>query len=134
MYKWRDQIKIMNKTDLKSFLKWNSQNSELTEDKLLDAAADILTFGAIVPCDKCKGQYVFGREGYTCTGDLTEWVKCMQQLKEPPRVPCDIPRSLVGRKTYTFFADYVPKVVNRAFKNIEASVPNTVVKKEEGEG
>lgn len=55
--------------------------------QILKAVADVLTFGALKPCQLCKGQYVFRNSNYICNGNSSEWAKCENVLKEPPRDP-----------------------------------------------
>lgn len=90
--------------------------------------ADILTFGALKPCQLCKGQYVFRHANYICTGDASEWVKCENIIKEPPREPARVPTHL---KTEYSFLDKKYRVKNRATKYVAPTVSNLKVKKEE---
>lgn len=95
---------------------------------MLDATADLLTFGALQPCPNCKGQYIFNKSNYVCNGNLTEWVKCENILKEPPRVAARIPSSLADE--YSFLNKSF-KVKARALKYVPPTVSSNSVKKEE---
>lgn len=90
----------------------------------------MMTFGALLPCDKCEGQFELGQGGYVCSGNIDEWVKCLQLVKEPKRVKCKFSRHL--RETYSFLERYKPKVSNRVIKYVPSSVIKHSVKKEEG--
>lgn len=56
-----------------------------------------MTFGALLPCEKCKnGQYVFrSGTGYVCDGSISEWVKCENVNLKPPRKPFKVPPEIV---------------------------------------
>ena len=60
---------------------------------MLDRLADIMTFGALKPCEECKnGQFAFrSGVGYQCLGDLTEWTKCQNKTLEPKRKAFKVP-------------------------------------------
>lgn len=62
---------------------------------MVDRIADVMTFGALEPCNKCGGQlsYVSGK-GYKCEGDLSEWVKCDNVLVDPKRKVFKVPKEL----------------------------------------
>lgn len=93
---------------------------------MLDATADLLTFGALQPCPKCGGQYIFNKSNYICSGNLTEWVKCEDINKEPPRVACRIPSAL---STEHSFLSKSFKVKVRAVKYTPPTVSAFVKKK-----
>lgn len=98
----------------------------------MDHVADIITFGAIVKCTKCKkGNFVLHNSAYACNGDLSEWAKCGNLLKEPPRVPCKIPSSL--QTDFPFLATE-RKVQTRALRAAAyIPPPRNAIKKEEGD-
>ncbi|KAI8114751.1 Poly [ADP-ribose] polymerase [Lucilia cuprina] len=86
LFKFRDQIKDeMKRNDIIQLLENNGQEPVKGDsEKLLDQVADLLTFGAILPCPECKGrQLLFQKSGYLCNGQLTEWTKCTNLIKEP---------------------------------------------------
>ncbi|XP_046804661.1 poly [ADP-ribose] polymerase isoform X2 [Lucilia cuprina] len=93
LFKFRDQIKDeMKRNDIIQLLENNGQEPVKGDsEKLLDQVADLLTFGAILPCPECKGrQLLFQKSGYLCNGQLTEWTKCTNLIKEPERKACKI--------------------------------------------
>lgn len=99
--------------------------------QLLDRVADIMTFGALLPCEACKGgQLVFSKGGYLCSGDLTEWSKCKTFVKEPKRVAFKVPKHLIAEHTFLKKYKYVPKT--RVIKDVPVSV-KAEVKKEDAE-
>jgi len=57
--------------------------------------SDILYFGALQPCPKCKGQLIYNSGlGYKCTGSVTEWTKCEYVTQDPKRKKCQIPSDM----------------------------------------
>lgn len=85
-----------------------------------------MTFGALKPCEKCKGQLVFSKAGYVCTGNLTEWTKCAAVVKEPKRVAFKVPKEFA--ETYQFLKSYKYKSRTRVVKDVH---PTNGMKKEE---
>ncbi|KAK5642118.1 hypothetical protein RI129_008285 [Pyrocoelia pectoralis] len=85
-----------------------------------------MTFGALLPCKECNGQFRFSKNGYECHGNLTEWSKCLTLVKEPPRAPPKIPEELAEQYNFLKKYKYVPRV--RIVKDFQ---PKTDVKKEE---
>lgn len=117
----------MSKNDMMELLEVNGMEPVRGDsEKLLDQLADLLTFGAILPCPDCKGkQLLFQKSGYLCNGDLTEWTKCTKLIKEPERKACKIPSHL----KYKFLKDvrkspevrairYIPPSTSTILKNI----------------
>lgn len=89
-------------------------------EKLLDQVADLLTFGAILPCPQCKGrQLLFQKSGYLCNGQLTEWTKCANLIKEPERKACKIPSGLKSEYSFLKNVRKAPEV--RAIRYIPPS-------------
>lgn len=92
-----------------------------------------MTFGRLAPCEICKGgQYVFNKFGYICQGDLTEWSKCNNVMKEPKRLPFTVPKELAEEYSFLKRYKYVPRT--RILRDVKPSVPvgiPLVVKKEE---
>lgn len=85
--------------------------------QLLDHVADVIMYGALDSCDKCKnGKFVFGNSAYLCTGNLSEWAKCDNIQKEPKRHAVKIPSAIksahpfLGKKfkAQTRAVKYVP--------------------------
>ncbi|XP_055640621.1 poly [ADP-ribose] polymerase [Toxorhynchites rutilus septentrionalis] len=132
-FKIRDKIKDLDvkKNDLISILNRNKQAVPEGYDACLERVCDILTFGTLQPCPKCKGQYVLQKSAYMCEGNLTEWVKCLNSDKKPPRVPTKIPSDI--KKAYSFLGKYKSVVSERVIKYVPPSLSTTMkkVKKEE---
>ena len=61
MFYYRDLLqKSLNKAELQDLLEANGQAPATGVERSLDRLADIMTFGALVPCNECKtGQLVF---------------------------------------------------------------------------
>nr|XP_053644979.1 poly [ADP-ribose] polymerase 1-like [Cherax quadricarinatus] len=100
MFKYRDGLsKTLNKKELSFILEHNNHYIPSGESKILDAVVDIMTFGAFEPCEVCKEinfRYVYG-QGYVCKGNLTEWTKCTNVVKEPKRQPFLVPEELKSK-------------------------------------
>ncbi|XP_055614181.1 poly [ADP-ribose] polymerase [Uranotaenia lowii] len=132
-FKIRDKIKDeeMKKKDLESILKRNKQAIPEGFDAILERVCDILTFGALQSCPKCKGQYVLQKSAYMCEGNLTEWVKCLNTDPKPPRVPTKVPTEI--KDAFPFLKKYKSVVSDRVIKYIPPSLSTTMkkVKKEE---
>ena len=128
MFKMRDNLSRFPKKELDKLLINNKQQiPESTSDKL-DALADIMFFGALKPCPKCKGQFVYvSGLGYKCTGNLTEWTKCEEVTQNPSRTKFSIPKSM---KENDFFSTYKPMVRRRLIR-VTAPSTSSAVKKEE---
>lgn len=77
---------------------------------------DVLYFGAMKPCAMCgDGQFVFKNAIYTCSGNISEWSKCVNTAKIPHRVPAQLPEkyrmSLRGNfKVRTRILNDVPQI------------------------
>lgn len=128
-FKIHDKLKAsLKKQELIEILEKNKQKVPVGTSEILNAVADVLTFGALKPCQVCKGQYVFRNSNYICTGDASEWVKCENILKEPPRESARIPSHL---KTEFSFLNKKFSVNHRATKYVPPTVSNLKVKKEE---
>ncbi|XP_053691962.1 poly [ADP-ribose] polymerase [Sabethes cyaneus] len=132
-FKIRDKLKDLNvkKPDLISILNRNKQAIPEGPNECLERVCDILTFGALQPCPKCKGQYVLQKSAYQCEGNLSEWVKCLNADKKPPRVPTKVPSEI--KKSYSFLEKYKSVVSDRVIKYVAPSLSTTMkkVKKEE---
>lgn len=84
--------------------------------QILDLVAEVLTFGALSPCPECSGQLVFSKNGYSCTGRVSEWARCEYTVTEPERNSCKIPPWLSSH-----FAGRKVEKQTRAIKCVEAS-------------
>lgn len=95
--------------------------------QVLDHVTDVIVFGALEPCDKCKGgTLIFANSAYVCTGNISEWAKCDNIQKEPKRRAVKIPSAI--KETHPFLAKKF-KVQTRAVKYVPP-VPLKPVKKE----
>ncbi|GFO48668.1 poly [ADP-ribose] polymerase [Plakobranchus ocellatus] len=93
--------------------------------KLLDAVADCLVFGALEKCTECKhGQLYYTAEGYACSGNLTEWTKCMNVTKFPSRRAFKIPKEF---HDVPFLKEYKYVKRERAFPVVTVSATSGLV-------
>ncbi|KAK7863506.1 hypothetical protein R5R35_009060 [Gryllus longicercus] len=132
MFKFRDNLKKhLNKKELSLLLEHNNQEIPSGEERMLDRLSDIMTFGALQPCEQCKGgQFTFrSGAGYQCQGDLTEWTKCLNTVEEPKRKPFKVPRELADE--YDFLAKY--KFVSQGKRLFDKVEPSTSKVKKEDE-
>lgn len=106
----------MNKKDIIYLLEYNNQKPVIKDsEKTLNQLADMLTFGSLLPCPQCKGREIlFSKSGYLCNGQLTDWTKCSNLLKDPERKPCKIPKSL--KEKYSFLSQIKNKTEHRIVK------------------
>ncbi|CAF3932114.1 unnamed protein product, partial [Rotaria sp. Silwood1] len=87
---------------LKELLEFNAQKS------LIEAVADIMVFGALEPCPECDGFLVFNYTSYCCTGNITEWTKCLYTTNLPKRREFEIPDKI--KEEYDMLPDYDSKL------------------------
>ncbi|XP_060555294.1 poly [ADP-ribose] polymerase 1-like [Ruditapes philippinarum] len=94
LWKFRDDLKKdVENSAMKLLLELNGQAIPAGESKLLDRVADCMVFGALEKCPECKdGQLVYSADGYHCTGNMTEWTKCMYKTKTPKRKAFKVPK------------------------------------------
>ena len=74
MFYYRDLLsKNLKRQELYSLLEHNKQEVPTGEDRALDRLSDIMTFGALEPCQECGGgQLVYqSGVGYRCQGDIS---------------------------------------------------------------
>ena len=74
MFYYRDLLSTnLKKQELYSLLEHNKQEVPTGEDRALDRLSDIMTFGALEPCQECGGgQLVYqSGVGYRCQGDIS---------------------------------------------------------------
>lgn len=84
----------------------------------MDHVTDVIYFGAIKPCTKCNnGNFIFGNSSYLCNGNISEWAKCDNVVKEPERKTVKIPEYI--RKEHPFLGEKF-KVRTRAVKDVPA--------------
>ncbi|CAH1792738.1 unnamed protein product [Owenia fusiformis] len=94
LWKIRDELsKSVSNNAMKVLLEYNKQDIPPGESRLLDRVSDCMAFGALKPCTECKkGQLVYGTGGYKCSGNMTEWTKCLHTTREPQRKPFRVPK------------------------------------------
>lgn len=133
IFKMRDKLKALSKSELAELIEHNAQHKPEGQSEMLDALADAMVFGALKPCKKCSGffKYVSGL-GYRCTGDLTEWVKCEEVTQDPKRTKFVVPSDF--KATWPFLKSYKPKVVRRIVRVTAPSTSRAVKKEEENSG
>lgn len=70
----------------------SNDSNNLLVPQILSHLTDVMYFGAMAPCSVCKnGNFVFVNTIYCCNGNVSEWLKCVNTIKEPKRVPVQIP-------------------------------------------
>ncbi|XP_048485241.1 poly [ADP-ribose] polymerase [Plutella xylostella] len=128
-YKYHDGLSDCSKKDLQAILEANSQEVPPGIDEPIIRIADMMAFGALEPCDVCKqGQLVLGTNGYTCSGNVSEWTKCTHVTQEPKRKPMKVPKEF---KKMPIFQKFKPKVGVRLFQAAPPPPPLLIIKKEE---
>lgn len=130
-YKLRDKLESQTKKTVHiAILEANRQAIPEGNSEVLDHVTDVIYFGAIKSCTKCKnGNFIFGNSSYLCTGNLSEWAKCDNIVKEPERLPVKIPQYI--KDEFSFLAKAF-KVKTRAVRNVPAVIKTKLnVKKEE---
>ncbi|XP_014489527.1 PREDICTED: poly [ADP-ribose] polymerase [Dinoponera quadriceps] len=128
LYAIQDQISSLSKKELIAILEKNHQQVPSGTTSILNLLCDILYFGALEPCPKCKGQFIYNSGlGYKCTGNITEWTKCEYVTQEPKRKKCEIP---IDMKEDFPIKAYKSKIKKRLFK-VTAPSSSGSVKKEE---
>uniref|UniRef100_A0A8D0GPP2 Poly [ADP-ribose] polymerase n=1 Tax=Sphenodon punctatus TaxID=8508 RepID=A0A8D0GPP2_SPHPU len=116
----KDELrKACSTNDLKELLIANKQDVPSGESNILDRVADGMAFGALLPCEECKGQLVFKSDAYYCTGDITAWTKCVAKTQTPNRKEWIIPKEF---REITYLKKFKCKKQDRAFPPEPASV------------
>ncbi|XP_034943487.1 poly [ADP-ribose] polymerase [Chelonus insularis] len=132
LFKMRDQLKALTKHEVTEILVYNHQFIPEGIDRLLDSLADQMTFGALPKCDKCNGPLRFKSGfGYKCMGNISEWTKCDNVVKDPERSKLKIPQDL--KEKHDFLQSFKSKVEKRIMRIACTPASTSVVKKEEGE-
>lgn len=132
-FKYKTQLEAkLSKKEMATVLEHNQLKVPEGKERILNLLSDILTFGSLQPCPECGGQFRFDNKGYICTGDTTEWSKCVNRAKEPKRVPTKIPLDI--SEDHKFLAKYKCKVQHRFIPYYQQSVDSLRVKKEEEDG
>ncbi|XP_055303260.1 poly [ADP-ribose] polymerase-like [Sitodiplosis mosellana] len=87
-----DQLKRRNSVNFMATLKANNQFVPECYSEILNHLTDIICFGALAPCSVCKdGKFVLQGSVYRCTGYDSPWSSCINSVKEPRRVPVQLP-------------------------------------------
>lgn len=124
--------RILSKKDMLAILEHNKQTVPEGTHGILDALADLLTFGALERCAECGGQLVFCKSNYVCTGDKSEWLKCANVVREPPRTVCRIPKHLAeAHKLLAGKLKVQARAVRYVMPTTIASTSSMSVKKED---
>ncbi|XP_070152287.1 poly [ADP-ribose] polymerase [Polyergus mexicanus] len=130
LYAIKDQMSDLEKNKLVALLEKNHQEIPTGTANIVNLVSDILYFGALEPCPKCKGQLIYNSGlGYKCTGNVTEWTKCDYVTQDPKRKKCEIPSEM--KKKFPI-KSYKSKVKKRVFKMTAPSSSSSV--KEEVDG
>ncbi|GAB0091469.1 Poly [Sergentomyia squamirostris] len=121
----------VTKAHLAEILDINKQDVPEGKDDIRHLVCDILIFGALKRCPECKGQLIYGTNGYHCTGSITEWTKCQNTVKDPKRTKAKIPAKLIEKYG---LENVKPKVETRLFKYyaMSAAATQSMLKKENG--
>lgn len=110
----KEVVSKMKKADIVEMLQAMNQKSNFTKtSSLVDHAADILQFGPLSNCKKCKGQFILRGSAYICTGG-SEWASCDEETRDPPRGPPNVPDEIVEKYPY-FETTYKFKPGKRIF-------------------
>ncbi|XP_031634599.1 poly [ADP-ribose] polymerase-like [Contarinia nasturtii] len=118
-FQLRDILKANTNCDIrKAILQANDQFIPENDTEMLDHVTDIICFGAIEPCNKCKnGKFIFMNSSYRCCGGhISEWTLCYNKVKEPARTAVKIPTEYL---TSLPFLNQKFKVRARIIKDIE---------------
>ncbi|XP_056671999.1 poly [ADP-ribose] polymerase 1 isoform X2 [Monodelphis domestica] len=116
----KDELKkVCSTNDLKELLIANKQEVPSGDSAILDRVADGMAFGALLPCEECKGQFVFKSDAYYCSGDITAWTKCVAKTQTPNRKEWIIPKEF---REISYLKKFKCKKQDRAFPP-EANAP-----------
>lgn len=98
--------------------------------QILDHVADVLYFGALEKCNKCKnGRFIFDNSSYVCTGYVSAYFNCTNVVKVPQRKAVTIPYE-VANAYPTIMQKHTFQVKNRAVLiNADTSNADTSFKK-----
>eukprot|EP00118_Oscarella_pearsei_P026283 m.309715 g.309715 ORF g.309715 m.309715 type:complete len:959 (+) comp47446_c0_seq1:38-2914(+) len=71
------------------------------ESALLSHVSDGMAFGALKRCPECSsGQLRYKSDGYCCSGNITEWTKCVFVTRDPARANWIIPKQIKDCSAY----------------------------------
>lgn len=113
-YALREIVSAMKKNDIAEMMQHMNQKSDYKNRLLLvEMATDVMLFGPLEPCPKCKGQLILKSSAYICIGGSEE-DPCTYETRDPNRGAPDVPGELVEK--YPYFADeYIFKPRKRLF-------------------
>uniref|UniRef100_A0A6Q2XBH0 Poly [ADP-ribose] polymerase n=1 Tax=Esox lucius TaxID=8010 RepID=A0A6Q2XBH0_ESOLU len=106
--------------DMKELLIANGQEVPSGESNVVDSLADCMAFGALKPCEECKGQLVFKSDAYYCTGDISAWTKCVFKTQLPNRKDWVTPKEF---HELTFLKKFKFKRQDRVFPKVAPAPP-----------
>ncbi|NP_001191521.1 poly-(ADP-ribose) polymerase I [Aplysia californica] len=126
LWEYRDKLsKDVSNNAMKLLLELNGQSIPSGESKVLDTVADCLAFGSLDKCLECKdGQLYYTAEGYKCSGNVTEWTKCMNTTKVPKRRAFKVPKEF---HDVPFLKSYKYVKRERAFPQLSVASSSGVV-------
>ncbi|KAG8443845.1 hypothetical protein GDO86_009147 [Hymenochirus boettgeri] len=117
----KDELKkVCSANDMKELLIANKQQVPSGETNILDRLSDGMAFGALLPCEECKGQFVFKGDAYYCTGDISAWTKCVAKTQTPNRKDWVIPKEF---HEIPYLKKFKFKKQDRAFPPMAAPTP-----------
>ncbi|KYN13833.1 PREDICTED: poly [ADP-ribose] polymerase [Trachymyrmex cornetzi] len=129
LYAIKDKISRLGKKEMIELLEENDQGIPSGTSNIISLLTDMLYFGALQPCPKCNGQFIYNSGlGYKCTGNATEWSKCEYVTQDPKRKLCEIP---IDMEAFPI-KSYKSKIRKRIFK-ITMPSSSGIIKKEEDE-
>lgn len=97
------RLKIAEVEEMLEFM--NQKHSYRASNRLMDVAADVLLYGPLLPCPKCKkpGYMVLKNSSYICTYGRDSDKPCDYETRDPMRAAPDFPDDLVEK--YPYFAE-----------------------------
>lgn len=142
LFKLRDNLNAIKKSDLIELLNCNEITVPEGISKILERLSDAMAFGVLEKCGECSGQLVFRISGYICTGMATEWAQCSYQTDKPIRKPFKVSKELTQKydflKKYKYVKRdriYVPALQEAIQSSVAStSTANTVLPKKEENG
>ncbi|EFX75651.1 hypothetical protein DAPPUDRAFT_55885 [Daphnia pulex] len=137
-FKYRDQLETLTKQELQILLEYNDQQIPSGTSEMLDLLADVMAFGALLPCSECKSGQFFYKSGmgYQCSGNMSGWTKCPNSTTTPERKPFKVPSDLSENYSFLKKYKYVPgqRVIPALTRTIRMNPTEEVnVKKEKSD-
>lgn len=133
----RSKLNHAKKNDLDELLQFMGQKHDFKiRDLALDLATDVLLFGPLKPCPKCKvpGTMVLRNSSYICLSVDKLGKCCDYETRDPQRTVPDFPNDFTEK--YPYFADeyefvegkrIFPKTLLKAVEQKEAENNNLVI-------